>query len=91
MSCVLIIFCIIHYGNQVSAVPRSQFFAFGLTNSDFELGDGDDLTASLLFPAPFFFYGEPYNLLGVSSEKQVGHVNLDLYCGLPQLHTPLLP
>ena len=65
---MLIIFCIIHYGNQVSAIPISQFFPFGLTNSDAELGDGDDLTASLLFPTPFFFYGKPYNILGVSIE-----------------------
>jgi hypothetical protein len=65
MSYVLIIFCIIQCGNQVSAVPISEFFYFGLASNDAELPVGDDRTASLLLPAPFFFFGESYNLLGV--------------------------
>ena len=64
---MLLFFCIFQYGNQVSAVPLSQFFPFGSANNDAELGDGDDLTASLLFPSPFFFYGNSFNLLGVSN------------------------
>ena len=67
VSCVLIIYCILQYGNQVSAVPISQFFSFGLANNDAELGDGDDLTTSLLLPDSFFFFGASYNLIGVST------------------------
>ena len=69
VSCVLIIYCIIQCGNQVSAVPISQFFSFGLAYNDAELGDGDDLTGSLLLPDPqFFFFGKSYNLLGVRAK-----------------------
>ena len=71
VSCVFIIYCILQCGNQVSAVPLSQFFSFGLANNDSELGDGDDLTASLLLPDTFFFFGKSYNLIGVSIHTTV--------------------
>ena len=65
---MLIIFCILQYGNEAAAVPLNQFFSFGLTNNDVELGDGDDVADTLVFPIPFFFYGESYNTLGVRSD-----------------------
>lgn len=48
-----------------------DFFPFGVENGDSQLIDGDDKVESLPPLTKFYFYGQAYTYLGVSSIPRV--------------------
>ena len=51
-------------------VSTEYFFSFGPENEDDQLLDGNHVTESQLFPGPFLFYGQLYQRLSVSYDKE---------------------